>query len=83
MPTIEQDYPFVVNVDGVECRVDIQLPPGVARGIYEVYGTPGCYVYCERCTDAASPGSMRDMCLSAQQLPPIDSISVRTEDFVA
>jgi hypothetical protein len=83
MPTIEQDYPFIVNVDGVECRVDIRLPEGVNRGIYEIYGTPGCYRFCERCTDAARPGSTRDMCLSAQQLPPIDRIGVRPEDFVA
>lgn len=83
MPTIEQDYPFVVNVDGMEWRVNIRLPEGVTRGIYEVYGTPGCYRYCKRCTtDAASPGSTRDMCLS-RQLSSIDSISVRPEDFVA
>ena len=82
MPTIEQDYPFVVNADGVECRVNIRLPQGVARGIYEIYDTPGCYRYCKRCTDAASPGSTRDMCL-ARQLSSIDSISVRPKDFVA
>lgn len=83
MPTVEQEYPFIVNVDGVECRVNIQLPEGVTRGIYEIYGAPGCYRFCERCTDAVRPGSTREMCLRARQLVPVVKIDVYPESFVA
>jgi|GEM_PF-4401480 len=83
MSMVEQEYPFVVNVDGVKCRVNVRLPEGVTRGIYEIYGTPGCYRFCKRCTDAVRPGSTRDMCLRAQQLAPVDRIDVCPESFVA
>jgi hypothetical protein len=65
-----------------EYWVDTSIPEGMEWAVYEEgWGpTDECLEYCERCTDAWSPGSTRDNCMNSDA--GALTIQVTRADFI-